>query len=70
MEFSMLSHDGQVALAAWAVLLAAEPLVEGEVIGLPPIYNRAVGAIASTVGLRTRKRHNNTRRYDRKRVRP
>lgn len=70
-RFADLSHAGQVALAAWAVLLKSELPQDGERIHVPPRrYGRAAGDIAVTVGLRSRKRHNNSRPNDRLRKRP
>jgi hypothetical protein len=63
-RFSELSPEGQVALAAWAVLVKSFPLEPGEVAGVPCGLNRALGDICTTVGLRTRRRHNNQRRHD------
>ena len=58
-RFAGLSHDSQVALAAWAVLLKSDPPTVGDRLTLPPTrYGRAVGDIAVTVGLRSRKRMN------------
>jgi hypothetical protein len=68
-QFTDLSPDGQVALAAWAVLTKSVPLEAGELTGFPCGFNRAVGDICKTVGLRSRKARN----YDnihRKRYKP
>ena len=76
MKFDDLSPDGQVALAAWAVLLISEPPRELELAGLPCGLTRALGDICKTVGLRGRSQHNNQRRHDvnprniRKKLRP
>ena len=64
-RFTDLPHGQQVALAAYAALVASEPLIPGEV-GLHVKYSRAMGDIASTVGLRGRKRMNQEDRHDRK----
>lgn len=65
MRFEDLTHDGQVALAAWALLLKSEPPEELEAAGVPRGINRALGDICVTVGLRSRrKQHNNQRRAD------
>lgn len=56
-RFEQLSREGQLFLAAWAVLLKSEP--QPRLTDLPaPLYCRAVGDIAATVGLRVRKRCN------------
>jgi hypothetical protein len=68
-RFNELPHKQQVYLAAYMALLASEPLLDGEVVGLPYRYTRAVGEIADTVGLRTRKRINQEARHDRKKER-
>ena len=64
-KFRQLSHDGQVALAAWAVLAVSEPIVDYElsVRDLPAKYNCAIGDICKQVGLRGRRRHNNERSH-------
>lgn len=55
-RFEDLSHDGQVALALWALFVKAEP---ADRMPLPdPVYARAVGDIATTIGLRSRKARN------------
>lgn len=58
-RFVDLSHTGQVALAAWAVLLKSDPPEDGTRIAVPPRrFARAAGDISATVGLRSRKQEN------------
>jgi hypothetical protein len=59
-----MSTERKVALAAWAVLAKSFPLEPDEVSGVPCELQLALGDICTTVGLRSRKQHNNQRRND------
>lgn len=65
-RFAQLSRPEQLALATWAVLTKAADDTDPR-CGLPGFYARAVGDIAATVGLRSRKQMNHPATVTRRR---